>query len=406
MKTRFYFKLLLASTLAGIPFTGIAQKALPVNSAEEPYYVAAYVWPSCHYGDRNASVLWPEKMGEWEVIRKGTPRFEGHYQPKAPLWGYEMDDDPGVMEKWIDAATGHGVNVFIFDWYWFDGGPFLESSINNGFLKAKNNEKMQFYLMWANHDVKKNYWNHYRYDSDSLLWTGSVDTENFRIIVDRVITRYFHKNNYFKINGKPVFSIFNFHKFVEDFGGVKGAREALDYFRTRVKAAGYPGLHIQVIAFGGNEKNPGILRRDLSGGKSNHEIVSMLGVNSVTKYNWGQAEGLEDYIVWGEQAMQRRANWDEALDIPYFPNVSIGWDDTPRFPEKGKSHVIHYHKSPESFAAYLLKAREYADRHPDQVPLITIFSWNEWVEGGYLLPDMRWNFGYLEAVKKVMMDQP
>ena len=370
----------------------------------QDYHVAAYVWPSCHYGERNASVLWPEKTGEWEIIRKGTPRFEGHYQPKQPLWGYEMDDDPKVMEKWIDAATEHGVNVFIFDWYWFDGGPFLESSINNGFLKAENNENIQFYLMWANHDVKKNYWNHYKYDSDSLLWTGSVDQENFRIIVERVIGKYFHKSNYFKIDGKPVFSIFNFHKFVEDCGGLNGAKESLDYFREKVRAAGFPGLHIQVIAFGGNEKEPGILRRDLSEGKSNVEITSMLGINSATKYNWGQAEGLEDYLVWGRQAMQRRKNWDEALDIPYFPNVSIGWDDTPRFPAKGKSYVIHYHKSPDSFAAYLLKAREYVDRHPEQPPLITIFSWNEWVEGGYLLPDMRWNFGYLEAVKKVIKD--
>ena len=122
----------------------------------------------------------------------------------------------------------------------------------------------------------------------------------------------------------------------------------------------------------------------------------------MTKYNWGQAEGLEDYIVWGEQAMKRRANWDEALDIPYVPNVSIGWDDTPRFPAKGQSHVIHYNKSPKSFAAYLRKARVYLDEHPDQIKLITLFSWNEWVEGGYLLPDMRWDYGYLEAVEKVM----
>jgi len=155
------------------------QEEKPVSAIDE-IYVAAYIWPSCHYEERNADFLWPEGMGEWEVIRKGTPRFAGHYQPKVPLWGYEMDDDPQVMEKWIDAATDHGVNVFIFDWYWFDGGPFLESSINNGFLQAKNNEKMHFYLMWANHDVKKNYWNHYKYDSDSLLWTGSVDQERTR----------------------------------------------------------------------------------------------------------------------------------------------------------------------------------------------------------------------------------
>jgi len=389
--------------LAAFPFLGYSQGKENMQAPDSPYYVAAYVWPSCHYEERNARVLWPQGIGEWEIIQKGTPRFDGHYQPKVPLWGYEMDDDPRVMEKWIEAATDHGVNVFIFDWYWFDGEPFLESTLNNGFLKASNKDKMQFYLMWANHDVKKNYWNHYKYNSDSLLWTGSVDQENFRIVVDRVIRQYFHQANYFKIDEKPVFSIFNFHKFVEDWGGLEGARNALDYFRMKTREAGFPGLHVQVIAFGGTEKNPGLLRSDLSEGKSNSAIASLLGINSVTKYNWGQGEGLEDYIVWGEEAMQRRLNWDDALDIPYFPNVSIGWDDTPRFPAKGKGHVIHYNNSPESFSAYLLRAREYIDLHPEQPRLITIFSWNEWVEGGYLLPDMRWNFGYLEAVKKVML---
>jgi hypothetical protein len=402
MKRMFPTCILALNLLIVISLSCAAQDKKKVNPQDDPYYVAAYVWPSCHYEERNADILWPEGTGEWEIIRKGTPRFEGHYQPKVPLWGYEMDDNPRVMEKWIEAATDHGVNVFIFDWYWFGEGPFLESTINNGFLKAENNEKMLFYLMWANHDVKKNYWNHYKYDSDSLLWTGSVDQENFRIIVDRVIRQYFHKTNYFKIEEKPVFSIFNFNKFVGDCGGLEQAKEALDYFRAQTEAAGFPGLHVQVIGFGGNGKNPGILRPELSEGKSNSEIVSSLGISSVTKYNWGQGEGLEDYIVWGEEAMQRRRNWDDALDIPYFPNVSIGWDDTPRFPAKGKTHVIHSNKSPESFAAYLLKARQYADEHPGPSRLITLFSWNEWVEGGYLLTDMRWNFGYLEAVEKVM----
>jgi hypothetical protein len=394
------YPLMLAMALFLVSFSCVRNDQ--AGSEKDDIYVAAYVWPSCHYEERNAEILWPEGTGEWEIIRKGTPRFAGHYQPKVPLWGYEMDDDPGVMEKWIETATGHGVNVFIFDWYWFDGGPFLESSIDNGFLQAKNNEKMNFYIMWANHDVKKNYWNHYKYDSDSLLWTGSVDQENYRIIVDRVIRQYFHRPNYFKIDGKPVFSIFNFNKFIQDFNGLEGAREALDYFRSETIKAGFPGLHLQIIAFGGNEGNPGILMDHLMEGKNNSEIVSYLGINSVTKYNWGQGEGVEDYIVWGEQAMKRRKNWDEALDIPYFPNVSIGWDDTPRFPAKTEANVIHYHNSPESFAAYLQRAEDYLDAHPDQPRLITLFSWNEWVEGGYLLPDMRWGYGYLEAVDHVI----
>lgn len=358
-------------------------------SAKNDYYIAAYIWPSCHDEPMSRDKLWPEGLGEWEIIQKGTPRFEGHYQPKVPLWGYEQDNDPKVMEKWIDAAVDHGVNVFIFDWYWYDQGPFLESCINDGFLKAKNNEKMYFYVMWANHDVKRNYWNVHRYKDDtSILWDAAVDWNNYKIIVDRVIKQYFKRPNYFKIDGKPVFSIFSLNKFIESFGSPEEARKALDYFRDETKKAGFPGLHIQLTA-GGNP-NDNLVKR-----------IETLGANSVTQYNWGGPHP-EDYIRWGVQAMERIKKWGEALSIPYFSNASIGWDDSPRFPAKGPKDIVHYNNSPESFAAFLQKAKEYCDSRPGQPKLITIFSWNEWVEGGYLLPDMKYGFGYLEAVKDVM----
>ena len=110
----------------------------------------------------------------------------------------------------------------------------------------------------------------------------------------------------------------------------------------------------------------------------------------------------QDYIQWGEDAMSLQNKWDSILTIPYFPNVTIGWDNTPRYPGKGIESVVHYNNSPESFAAYLLKAKEYTDAHPEQARLIIINAWNEWVEGSYLEPDMKWGYGYLEAVKKVM----
>ena len=65
------------------------------------YYVCAYVWPSCHDDSLAHRYLWPEGKGEWEVIEKGDPRFEGHYQPRQPLWGHELDNDPAVVEKWL-----------------------------------------------------------------------------------------------------------------------------------------------------------------------------------------------------------------------------------------------------------------------------------------------------------------
>ena len=368
------------------------------ESSNNDYDVAAYIWPSCHHDERFGDMLWPEGTGEWEIIKKGTPRFEGHYQPKVPLWGYGMDDDPKVMEKWIDAATDYGVNVFIFDWYWYDDGPFLESSLNNGFLKAKNNEKMKFYVMWANHDVKRNYWNVYKYKDDtSLLWKGAVDLRNFKIIVARVIDQYFKKPNYFKIDGKPVFHIFAPNNVVKGLGGLEQTKEAFDYFRQETKKVGFPGLHIQCRVGGGMK--PSLLNGQYSEGKSVNEIIEYLGVNSLTKY--GSIHG-HDYIKSGVEAIQKRHILDSVLSVPYFPNVEIGWDDTPRFPHKGKEYITFYNKSPESFAAFLQKAKEYTDKHPEQPKLITLNAWNEWVEGSCLLPDMKYGFSYLEEVKKVI----
>ena len=367
------------------------------KQSKSDYYVAAYIWPSCHNDSLGREKLWPEGIGEWEVIKKGNPRFDGHYQPRQPLWGYELDNDPKVVEKWIDSATDHGINVFVFDWYWYEEGPFLESTLNDGFLKAGNNEKMKFYIMWANHDVKYNYWNYHRYkDNTDILWDAKVDWKNYRIIVDRIINKYFKRTNYFKINGEPVFSVFSVNKLLESFGNNEAeARKALDYFRDEVKKAGFPGLHIQWNQGGGS------VMSEESAAKFTGSVKAM-GFNSVAMYNMGGR--VEDYITYGTNSIRIREQMDAVLDVPVFPCVSIGWDDTPRFPAKGIQDVVHYNNTPQSFATLLSKAKEYADNHPGQPKLITINAWNEWVEGSYLLPDMLNGFGYLEAVKDVIID--
>ena len=362
------------------------------------YYVAAYIWPSCHDDPLAREKLWSEGIGEWEVIKKGNRRYEGHYQPRQPLWGYEMDNDPKVVERWIDVAVDHGVNVFVYDWYWYEEGPYLESALNDGFLKAKNKDKMQFYIMWANHDVKHNYWNYHRYgDDDSILWDAKVDWKNYKIIVDRIINQYFKQPNYFKINGEPVFSIFSIWKLMESFGGsMEETRKALDYFREEVKKAGFPGLHIQWNQGGGSFMSEEQARKF-------EQNISLIGANSVAMYNMGGFD--EDYLVHGANSIKIREQMNEVLDVPVFPCVSVGWDDTPRFPAKGKRSTINYHNTPTSFATLLSKAKEYVDRHPGQPKLITINAWNEWVEGSYLLPDMLHGFEYLEAVKEVFIDK-
>lgn len=362
----------------------------PRSESKNPdYYVAAYIWPSCHDDPMGREVLWGEGHGEWEIIKRGTPRFDGHYQPRRPLWGYEHDDDPEVMERWIDAAADHGVNVFVFDWYWYDGGPFLEGCLNDGFLKARNRDRMQFYVMWANHTVKRNYWNCHRYgDDESVLWSGSVDEENFRKVVDRVIRQYFSQPNYFKIDGRPVFSVFSLDELIASFDGdLERARKGMEYFREKTREAGFPDLCLQIMTF---SADAGTAAR-----------AKAIGVDCTTQYGWASTRR-EDYLQWAAEGTEATETMAAAFGVPHFPSVSIGWDDTPRFPAKGKTDVVHHNVTPQAFATALQKAKEYCDAHPEQPKLITIYAFNEWVEGAYLLPDMRYGFGYLEAVRDVL----
>ena len=92
---------------------------------------------------------------------------------------------------------------------------------------------------------------------------------------------------------------------------------------------------------------------------------------------------------------------DATYDFPYYPHISIGWDNSPR---TGKSAVVR-NNTPENFEKALRKAKDYADKHPDQAPLITINSWNEWTETSYLQPCNVYGYGYLDEVKRVFIDE-
>ena len=98
----------------------------------QKYDIAAYVWPAYTGDETRTRIFWQDGIGEWQTVRDS--------KMMPPLWGFVNEADPAVMEKEIETATNYGVNVFIYDWYWYDGRPFLENCLNDGFLKAKNHE--------------------------------------------------------------------------------------------------------------------------------------------------------------------------------------------------------------------------------------------------------------------------
>jgi hypothetical protein len=159
------------------------------NTASRPEHgehdVAAFVWPSFTGNEPRTLVFWPDGEGEWQTVRACTSRFPGHVWPRRPLWGYCNEADPRVMEMQIGVAADHGVNVFIYDWYWYDRRPFLEQSLNDVYLKARNNDRVKFYLMWANHDVTHLWYKRISGVGGDVIWRGAIDRREFEIIARR-----------------------------------------------------------------------------------------------------------------------------------------------------------------------------------------------------------------------------
>ena len=372
-------------------------------SAEEKgngkYDVAAYVYPAYAANDPRLRPFWPLGMGEWETVMNMQQRNPGHYWNRHPLWGYVNEADPAIMEMEIEQATSHGVNVFIFDWYWYDERPFMETTLTDGFLKARNCDKMQFYLMWANHNVE-NYWDTRisHLNEKNCIWRGGVSRQEFETLCKRNIEMFFSQPNYYKIDGKPVFMIYEVTTFIDGIGGVEQAVDALKWFRKEVKKAGFPDLELQFVMWDAQFNYSGF-----DEGKTDRprdSFVRKLGFNSMTHYQFCHFLNVDDdYDKILSQAYTEWEKLEKDFTIPYYPHVSIGWDNSPR---TGRSAVTR-DNTPERFEQALRKAKAYLDARPSLHPLLTINSWNEWTETSYLQPDDVYGYGYLEAVKHVFM---
>lgn len=367
------------------------------------YDVAAYIWPAYTGDEPRTRMFWPEGMGEWQSIKNSAPKENGYSWSRKPLWGYQNEADPEVMHFQIEEATRHGVNVFIYDWYWYDNRPFLENCLNDGFLKADNKDKMKFYLMWANHDAN-NYWNINLSDDygDTVIWNGAVKRDGFETVVNRVIEKYFCQPNYYKIDGCPVFMIYDVNNLITGLGGLEKTKEALAWFREQTKRAGFPDLHLQITVWHELSFNLSGFDSHMQG--STKEIVTMLGADSVTHYQFAHFAYIDrDYAEILGDVKKEWERIEAEYTIPYFPHISCGWDNNPRF-KRFRPNIVK-NATPENIEAGMRMAKEYLDAHPDLPPLVTVNSWNEWTETSYLEPDDMYGYGYLEAIKKVFKDE-
>ena len=401
-----------------IGFTSILLSILFSSCADpgDEYFIASYYFPNYHVDARNAQ-RYGDTWMEWELVKNAKPRFPGHHQPNVPAWGYTDEANPAHMEQKIQAAADHGIDAFIFDWYFYDDGLFLERGLEEGFFGAKNNKRLKFGLMWANHD-----WIDIHPATSSsllqeggpaLLYPGTVMPETWDRMTDYIIETYFKHPSYWLINGSPYFSVYDLSKLVRSFGTLEATARAMDRFEDKVIHAGFKGLHMNAVVWG-RTILPSEKIVDLT---DMNAFLEELGFSSATSYVWIHHVALDfpahPYPDVQEKYFDYADHFARSIKLPYYPNVTMGWDSSPRASQEEPFEDHGYpfmgtmaDNSPENFRKALLRLKQYLDGHPGAHKIFNINCWNEWTEGSYLEPDTINGMAYLEAIKEVFGQGP
>jgi hypothetical protein len=87
--------------------------------------------------------------------------------------------------------------------------------------------------------------------------------------------------------------------------------------------------------------------------------------------------------------------WDYKENV--YPSAIPQWDRSPR---SGKRAVIYYGSTPLLFKKHLQGVMQAIENKADKNKIIFLRSWNEWGEGNYIEPDLKYGSKYIDALKE------
>ena len=336
---------------------------------------------------------------EWELVRRCRPRFKGHRQPLGCRWGEFDESDPAWSARETDAAADHGIDVWIYDWYWYSGVEIWNEGLNRGFLHAPNRKRMKFAIMWANHTWTNNHPAPLNGPLQQLLPIRH-SVEDLDRVVDYWCERYFSQDNYWRIDGRPWCSVFLLSSLLEHLGGAKGVGRAVQRMRRRAQANGESDLHLGVFTFSPAEAKLAC--------KLGFDVATTYNVTEGSRQKTGQAT-----VDYHDVMLKHAQRWGEfaEADVPYWPVVTQGWDVSARThpyepwpPVRWAwpwGHVVT-DNTPERFAQLVYAARQFMATQQTQPKALVINAWNEWTEGSVLLPTKDEGLGVLKALKRAL----
>lgn len=350
--------------------------------------IIAYYLPQYHPFKEN-NEWWGAGFTEWTNVGKAKKYFKDHYQPKVPKdLGYYDLRLADVRKQQANLAKEAGIDGFCYWHYWFGNGRRLLEMPFNEVLKSGEPD-FPFCLGWANESWKAKVWDFNSTKRDRTLieqlYPGEQDyTDHFYAVLDA-----FKDQRYLRKDNKPIFVVYK--PFL-----IPDAANFIKVWRALALKEGIEGLHF----IGHTEK------------ASNIAPIMDMGfdaINIVRNGEYAYNKHLLKRILVPTilyKFFRRPLKISYALMIQYFvqneekesyvyPSIIPNWDHTPRSGRKGS---VFHNSTPALFEKHVKEVFLTISNKKENDKIVFLKSWNEWGEGNYMEPDLRFGKKYIEVL--------
>lgn len=374
--------------------------------------IALYL-PQYHPTEINDK-YWGKGFTEWRNVAKAKPLFKGHYQPRLPadLGFYDLRLSEIQLQQ-AEMAKEYGIEGFCYWHYWFGNGKMiLEKPLERVLESGKPD--FPFCVGWANHT-----WSNKTWEKTKALQTTTVFLEQTYPGIEDYTAHFnyllpmFRDSRYIKVDGKPVFMVFNPYEIPDNELLIKT-------WRKLAAENGLSGIHF--IARSETASNKADRASILSGKEQNERFEKCLawGYDAIFSVPVQRIKIMDTHParLFAEKALNKLHlhtliekhdykdiikylfdDWDYKENV--YPMVIPHWDNTPR---QGRRGYVYTNESPELFGKTVQMAVRYLEKKPDDRKILFVHSWNEWGEGAYMEPDLKYGLRYLEQLRANIME--
>lgn len=354
-------------------------------------FIAFYL-PQYHPTPEN-NKWWGEGFTEWTNVARAQKLYRGHYQPKIPkdLGFYDLRLPESRIAQ-AELAKEYGVEAFCYWHYWFGNGKRLLQRPFDEVVKSGQPD-FPFCLAWANHS-----WAKKQFDKNGtqemLMEQTYPDEQDF---IDHFYTMLpaFKDKRYVKVDGKLLFVVYNpLDKPI--------LKQFLEIWQKLAKENGLNGFYF----VGKSDK-----------GRQRQEILDF-GYDAV--YNDSVLNVHHHQTLFYKILLELRARflnypkifkYKDAIKYMFsdaekaenaIPVIAPNWDHTPRSGSRG---ILLHDCQPKYFKQLVKNVLKLVKDKPKEKQIVFIKAWNEWGEGNYMEPDLKYGRGMLEALKEAIQEE-